>query len=155
MKKLLLTTLLALVAVIAWMVTGATPLAPLTARVLYHTNLPYFGPRYIIALTNMTSRRVLISGAGEFYDTNLFVDVGVESPDSRFWDTMDAHRGMYILMKPSSPNGRKTTIDYHAFSALEEWRLRSGRWPPLAARLHLPDMDLDTNQTLTINLPAK
>lgn len=155
MKKFFLIALLAGVALVVWMVTGITPKAPLTARVLYHTNSADGGNRYVIAITNVTGREVAILGNGERHDGKIFVSDGTKSAPPVFTLSFRGRSGALVSAIPTSPDKRQATIHYHVLSTREEWHRRLMGWFWLPNMLRPKSQNISTEKTLIVDFPAK
>lgn len=139
---------------VAWMLAGKTPKAPLTARVLYRTNTVLGARSYVVVLTNLSGRNVVISSPVANVPYTARFTLLPEGRVPGFAYCLPAHSEVRFAALPDAPDGRQTVIDYHAFSIWEDWRWRSARWPWLAARLRIGNKAINPDQKLVIDLPA-
>lgn len=150
-RHLILVGIILALLVLIWARSSKVPAVALKAQFLYATNFADGEKRYIIAVTNITSAGVFISGGGKQLQNGAWHFSVLRGKAFFYWADLPARTGTWVAAIPSSPADKQVHISYQVHSAWDDFRRRTARWLPKS----LQSKSSVVSQSVVIELPPE
>lgn len=141
------------VVTLMWVLPDSASQVAVAGRVLYRTNDPSGQMRYVVAVTNLSSRLFLVQLSQASFTNRIWSPT--QSVPFVLFDGFDlrSHSTRLIAVVPLHGAVERPSLWYQRCSAWPQWSQRAGEW--IRSLLRMPRPDSPAPEKLVINLPEE